>query len=121
MPWPFTKTELTGRKFVIVILCITAAFIGTYFWEINSPAYKVASEFVYSCAACEVKLGKITGVGMSTLGSMSETGEDGRASLVLRATGSRGSGRVGVTLIETDGVWQVATASLDRVPISTNR
>ncbi|MHB8744727.1 MAG: cytochrome c oxidase assembly factor Coa1 family protein [Sulfuricaulis sp.] len=112
------KTSLGAHKIakvaVIVLGIGLLSYVVGYFASANSDAFIEARSFIIQSSAVSSELGGNIDVQLSPFGYELEfAGSWGVATFDCNVKGSKGKGKVQITLNKTGNIWRVKTATLN--------
>ncbi len=112
----FKRTQRAWAKWACIIyLCVIAlfaAFIGSIFYALShSEAYRLGVARLQSSAEAASLLGTPITAGFPT-GSISTSGETGRATLSFSVSGPKATGRVDLEATKMNGAWSLGSLKL---------
>ena len=118
----FAETKNTkilgGRKIVKVAVVVLAigllSYLVGYLGSVNSGAFTAAQSFIVQSPTITRELGNNINVQLDPFGYELEfSGSSGAATFKCNVKGSRGQGKVKITLDKVANIWRVKAATLN--------
>ena len=104
---------LVGCVMGVLILACGAVVVGLVFYMMrSSDVYEQAVEIAQSHPEAARALGEPIKAGFFVTGSISTSGQSGRAEIAIPVQGSRDKGTVNVSATKSGGEWQFHTLEL---------
>ena len=110
--------NLGGRKIVKVAVVVLAIgllpYLVGYLGSVNSGAFTEAQRFIIQSPTTKRELGNNINVQLAPFGYELEfSGSSGAATFKCNVKGSRGQGKVKITLEKVANIWRVTAATLN--------